>query len=71
MSDELKLKACPFCGNENAFFSNTAWGKPINKRQEHMFVVNCQGCPVSTSVPMHSKEFAAQVWNKRFNKRGD
>lgn len=62
MSDKLKLKACPFCGDDNAYFSEIA-----SVTGKSMFVVNCQGCVVSTSVPMWAKEFASEVWNRRVN----
>jgi len=63
----IKLLPCPFCGDDNAYFTHSAYGPP-QSNDKQKWVVNCQRCTVSTSVPMHAKEFAAEQWNKRIPK---
>ena len=49
------LKPCPFCGG-NADYHETDKSK---------WLVECQSCIISTSVPTHGKEMAAEYWNRR------
>lgn len=52
MSNELK--PCPFCGGIAEY-------EAVNKK----WLVECQVCVISTSVPMHGKKAAAVYWNRR------
>ena len=63
MSDIAILKDCPCCGHK-AVYDNSALDPPKDKTK---WVVNCTNCTLSTSVPMHCKEFAAETWNRRSN----
>jgi len=49
-----ELLACAFCGGAAEYAE-------INKK----WVVECQVCIVSTSVPTHGKKTAATYWNRR------
>lgn len=57
MKEELKLKACPFCGSENVHLSH--W-----TGQAYVY---CADCMVRTDVYLHSgcEAKAVEVWNRR------
>ncbi len=56
--DDDALLPCPFCGGE-ADYIKEARGK---------WLVECQTCIISTSVPTHGKKTTAVYWNIRTSK---
>lgn len=60
-----ELKECPFCGDDNAYYSHSCYKNDDEAERDDKWVVCCQRCTVGTSVPMHCKEFAAETWNRR------
>ena len=60
MTNEIKLKPCPFCGGEGDC-NNTGL---CTKDGESLWWVECGACGVSTSG--HQKrEMALEAWNRR------
>lgn len=57
MTDNLKLKPCPFCGSEHVYLSN--WTD-----QAYVACLDC-GCKTDVFLHAHCTERAAQTWNRR------
>lgn len=57
--DELKLKACPFCGSRQVEIVTLQ-----HPRYVESYAVECLDCGVMT-WPTISMEAAAKVWNRR------
>lgn len=76
MSDELKLKPCPFCGGEVDF-----WTRQAHEAEEYQaLIIDCKDCPANMEewVYKYDKNFAEnfekkkvemfEAWNKRFER---
>ena len=63
MTEEIKLKPCPFCGGEAKlwFFGNGAW----------FATCGCGDCDVKPKTFFRSTpQEAAEIWNRRAEKDG-
>ena len=58
MSEEMKLKPCPFCGSEARFAQEQGYGP-------NAWMVCCKICCGSTAVDYGSQEEAQEAWNLR------
>lgn len=58
MSDEIKLKPCPFCGSRSVYVEQIGSGGYFN--------ICCGNC--LANVPLSSsREIAVYAWNRRAN----
>lgn len=62
MSDEIKLKPCPFCGGDAEFTNGGYWGREL-------FKVRCGHKDKCVILPETGAYFikrqAAEAWNRR------
>ena len=54
MSEELKLKPCPFCGSEAEF---------IGEEHYDWFYIQCKKCKMRSA--WQTREEAIEAWNRR------
>lgn len=54
MSNDIKLKPCPFCGGMNLYYA-----------EERFYAVECADCGGKMVGAYRTKEEAAEAWNTR------